>query len=422
MKLKAWTAVALGSARPTSVTTKEREPGRVILHVTAGDFTPETQNYNRVQRLMLSPADVDVLVLVRRDALLTLELPANVHVHRAMLPGRLGLYAAEIVLLLRARRWSISAVATPASFVGIIAWLCRRAGRYRWIADLWDVPHMRDSEHASAAGPRGALRRLAGRSKVSMFRRALPSADLVIASVSPAGLKRYQIRPERLRAVGNAILLDDLVERETGDRDDGSICFVSTLFLQDRGIDTLVTAMDLLERRGWDHVRVRLAGVVASGVRAAIEASPVASRIELLGQVSHEEARRLMRKSEIGLLPYGANDDLSYRQPIKLFEYMASGCVVVASDLQGIREVVRHDSEALLVRPGDAAELAHAIERVLSDAELRERLRANAKQRVRAFDARRKARVVYEEIGRVCAGPTDARAAAPASPSGQGAH
>ena len=59
---------------------------------------------------------------------------------------------------------------------------------------------------------------------------------------------------------------------------------------------------------------------------------------------------------------------------MKLFEYMAAGRPIVASDLPAIREVLTDDVDALLVTPGDADALAAAIRRLAGDPGLGARL------------------------------------------------
>jgi glycosyltransferase involved in cell wall biosynthesis len=56
-----------------------------------------------------------------------------------------------------------------------------------------------------------------------------------------------------------------------------------------------------------------------------------------------------------------------YTSPLKLFEYLAAGRPIVASDLAALREVLRRDDTALLVEPGSPASLAAAIRRVMGD-------------------------------------------------------
>jgi glycosyltransferase involved in cell wall biosynthesis len=61
-----------------------------------------------------------------------------------------------------------------------------------------------------------------------------------------------------------------------------------------------------------------------------------------------------------------------------LIEAMAAGVPVVATDVAGIRDVVRNEETGLLARPADATSLAATIRRVVEDEELRSRLIANA--------------------------------------------
>jgi glycosyltransferase involved in cell wall biosynthesis len=61
---------------------------------------------------------------------------------------------------------------------------------------------------------------------------------------------------------------------------------------------------------------------------------------------------------------------------LKLFEYMAAGRPIVASDLPAIREVLHHEVDALLVAPDDPVALAAGIERLLADPVLARRLAA----------------------------------------------
>ncbi len=63
-------------------------------------------------------------------------------------------------------------------------------------------------------------------------------------------------------------------------------------------------------------------------------------------------------------------------------EAMSYGRAVVASDVGGLRDLVRHEETGLVVPPRDPAALRAALDRLLGDAELRARLGAAAREHV----------------------------------------
>ena len=69
-----------------------------------------------------------------------------------------------------------------------------------------------------------------------------------------------------------------------------------------------------------------------------------------------------------------------------MYEYLALGKAVAASDLPGVRTLVKHRENGLLFRPGDPRDLARALSRILEDRALRERLEARARASVTPFD------------------------------------
>jgi glycosyltransferase involved in cell wall biosynthesis len=88
-----------------------------------------------------------------------------------------------------------------------------------------------------------------------------------------------------------------------------------------------------------------------------------------------------------------------FTSPLKLFEAMASGRPVVASDLPSMREILIHEENALLVPPGDARALAAAIERLLRDRDLSRRLAARAFEDVKAYSWDRRAEAISTFLG-----------------------
>jgi phosphatidylinositol alpha-mannosyltransferase len=108
----------------------------------------------------------------------------------------------------------------------------------------------------------------------------------------------------------------------------------------------------------------------------------VRERVAMLGAVDHASVPGLMAAADVVVSPALGQESFG----IVLLEAMAAGVPVVATDIDGYREVARDDVDALLVPPGDAGAVATAIERALSDEGLANRLVAAGRARARTFD------------------------------------
>ncbi|MBX6323188.1 MAG: glycosyltransferase family 4 protein, partial [Rhodospirillaceae bacterium] len=129
--------------------------------------------------------------------------------------------------------------------------------------------------------------------------------------------------------------------------------------LWDKGLAELAEAARRLKARG-APVRIRLAGPLDTENPAGVPETVLREwqaegRLEWVGPVSMAEMPALWAESHIAVLP-------SYREglPNALLEAGASARALVATDVPGCREVVRHEETGLLVPPRDAAALAEA--------------------------------------------------------------
>ena len=123
-------------------------------------------------------------------------------------------------------------------------------------------------------------------------------------------------------------------------------------------------------------------GDLAGELEARARAAGVQDRVELAGNVERGELPSYYAMADICAVPSvidasGNVDGL----PNVLLESMASGSAIVASDVAGIPQAIRHDRDGLLVPPKDASALARAIERLISSPELRGALGASARAR-----------------------------------------
>jgi len=132
-----------------------------------------------------------------------------------------------------------------------------------------------------------------------------------------------------------------------------------------RGLENLVDAVPHVE--GADLVLLGSGALEAPLVRRAREAGS-ADRVHLLAPVPSNEVVDYAASADVGVSPI-VPSCLNYRYslPNKLFQYMAAGVPVVASDFPQVREVVRDSGCGLVVDTSRPADIAAAVNWILSD-------------------------------------------------------
>jgi glycosyltransferase involved in cell wall biosynthesis len=98
------------------------------------------------------------------------------------------------------------------------------------------------------------------------------------------------------------------------------------------------------------------------------------ARTTWIGRVPNKQLPHFLNRSKIYVLPSRYEG-----HPKTLLEAMACGLPVVGTDVPGIREVIAHNENGLLIG-SDPRTLADTISRLLKDEELRARLGANARE------------------------------------------
>ncbi len=186
------------------------------------------------------------------------------------------------------------------------------------------------------------------------------------------------------------------------------ILHVGTLAAR-KNIPTLLKAVSRLKRSGfWHGRRLVLAGGVSPGLAGHVEVKATVKRLRLeqdvvfLGHVPDEDVPALYSLADLLVMP-----SLYEGFGLPPLEAMACGTPVVASDATSLPEVV--GDAGLLVPPREARALAEAIETVLSDSELRNRMVEGGLARASAFTWERAAEEtasVYRRVLRMAAPQT----------------
>jgi len=127
-----------------------------------------------------------------------------------------------------------------------------------------------------------------------------------------------------------------------------------------KGADVLASAAELLQA---DQFQVIFVGGTPEDVERFKKVHSGTQNILCVGYRPHDEIPVWQKAADCLVLPNTATMNISkyYTSPMKLFEYMASGTPIVASDLPSIRAIVT-DQEVTFVLADDAQALAQHIE------------------------------------------------------------
>lgn len=146
---------------------------------------------------------------------------------------------------------------------------------------------------------------------------------------------------------------------------------VTARLLWDKGLGEFVAAARLLRQKGV-QARFAIVGDVDPGNRACIDPAILdqwrtEGIVELLG--FRQDMPQVLAAADIACLP-------SYREglPKALLEAMAAGLPCVTTDVPGCREAVRDRENGYLVPPRNHEALAHALQQLIEDPDLRHQM------------------------------------------------
>lgn len=164
---------------------------------------------------------------------------------------------------------------------------------------------------------------------------------------------------------------------------DAIVVGFSGTFGQWHGIPTLAAALaPVLEGNAKTSWLLIGDGPLRPVIDDAVQADRLGARVHRTGLVPHAAMPAFLAACDIVVSPHGRQADGGefFGSPTKLFEYMASARPIVASAVGQIADVLEDERTALLTPPDDPAALAEAVLRLASDADLRRRLGASARQ------------------------------------------
>jgi glycosyltransferase involved in cell wall biosynthesis len=157
--------------------------------------------------------------------------------------------------------------------------------------------------------------------------------------------------------------------------------------VEKKGFTYLIEACRRLNERGRNFLcEIIGEGPLEDSLRSQIIESKLEKVVSLAGGQTQKEIVRRLSAATVFCLPCvveqdGGMDNL----PTVIAEAMGSGLPVVTTPIAGIPEMVVDNANGFLVPPGDPASLADALDKVMGDKALAQRLGAHGRERAQEF-------------------------------------
>jgi len=157
--------------------------------------------------------------------------------------------------------------------------------------------------------------------------------------------------------------------------------------VEKKGLRDLIAAADILRRHGrCFQVEIIGEGPLRQALEAQVMQLGLSDRVRLLGAQTDDMVCLAYQRASIFTLPCvttadGDRDGI----PNVLLEAMGSGVPVVSTPVSGIPELIESERDGLFVPPNSPTMLADALDRLLTQPELRERLARAARAKIEAL-------------------------------------
>jgi glycosyltransferase involved in cell wall biosynthesis len=230
----------------------------------------------------------------------------------------------------------------------------------------------------------------------------LNSPHLKVVSISNSLTKfyieNYRVNPQRIITEHDGVDLERFTTLPTKEElrrelnlphNKRIICYAGSLY-KGRGIELLLSVSKKLSEDLLVLIVGGRAGDLERYKSMALEMR--CTNVHFTGYVLNNTIPKYLVASDVLVMPYQRNAQdpsgritTDFMSPIKMFEYMASGTPIVASDLSVIGEILKDGENAILFDPADERAFLSAIKTALEDRELAQEIAKNAQEEVRNY-------------------------------------
>lgn len=235
-----------------------------------------------------------------------------------------------------------------------------------------------------------AVRFFGGRPALAVARLPVPIGNLLCAFLRQADTVVVQTEvgrlelPASLRSKVRVVrgYRPRPVDRRPADRKHGLTRFVGVGMSLEKGVGVLLDAFDDLRSESVlvERVELHLYGTGSAEVMKRATRTP---GVVVHGKVPPAHLRAALRQHDVVVFPSLC---VTEGHPGVVIEALMAGLPIIAGDLPGPAELLKHEDNSLIVKTGDPRALAAAMIRLANDVNLQVKLRAGARTSALHFD------------------------------------
>lgn len=204
-----------------------------------------------------------------------------------------------------------------------------------------------------------------------LFRWTLRRSDLVVTLSDDLADKlgrNYGVDPVSMHILPLGVDVDKFEPRSDEHDAQLSLVYVGTIN-EIRGLDTFVEALGRLDRETRSKLRFDLIGggddQYIDDLLASIDETLPGLTFEYHGYVDHDAVPRVAGKSDVAISLLPGLESFNVSSPAKIYEYLALGLPVVATDIPAHRRILTDGEDSIIVSQEDPDAVAAAIETLL---------------------------------------------------------
>ncbi|MFQ5923242.1 MAG: glycosyltransferase [Anaerolineales bacterium] len=362
-----------------------------VLHFLTEDALAGTElsSYELVRAIDRQRFDIEVAFLVGGGPVSDLLLQEGIKVHSLVGSGSLMEGVRGLLRLVRSNRFDV--VHLFGFKTGILGRLV-----FRTLAPSSVVIHGIRGQHVTQAI---ATDSFATRLALGVERLLSPLVDYYVANSRGAirFLTQIGLPAKKFVWIASGI---DLASWPNSPREAKSTPLIACVarFVPVKQHGDLVEALERVSREGLPFKCVLAGGgPLRMDTQAKSDALGLQGAISYPGELDRDEVRSLLTEADMFVLASAWEG-----QPRSVMEAMAAGLPIVATNVNGINELVVDGETGLLVPPGDTAAMASAIAKLLRDQEIRLEMGRRGRLRIEAeYDIRSTTNRLETFYGRV---------------------